>query len=275
MSESLLSNIGVKLTLNQLDNPLDAISLASQSNIKLTESYLQFDRAICEGNIADAIASADLISEQFNGIESVSYVGGLADILRSALSVGYNDSNHLLESLRKPGHSFYANNYLVTQKLLPKTGSYVVLESTGNKVNVALLDDMDVTASFSFDEASQNWHNFANEMLLENDGQKHTIHSDGRPDLRRARVESGMSQREMADAMGIGKSTLAKWELGHANPRHNMVQKAASVAGVSPESFFDDGSVTAYEGNLNSDSEESEKEEPVSQQHDDDENTNA
>ena len=99
MSESLLSNIGVKLTLNQLDNPLDAISLASQSNIKLTESYLQFGRAICEGNIADAIASADLISEQFNGIESVSYVGGLADILRSALSVGYNDSNHLLDSL--------------------------------------------------------------------------------------------------------------------------------------------------------------------------------
>lgn len=262
MSESLLSNIGVKLTLNQLDSPLDAIPLAKHGNIKLTESYLQFDKAICEGDVAGAISCADLIAEQFNKVDSIAYVGGLADVLRAAVSVGYDDSKHLVESLKKPGHSFYANNYLVAdQKLLPKVGSYVVIESNDKKVDVALVEDMNVVASFSLTAAAQNWQNFASEILSENEGQKHTMHSDGRPDLRRARVESGMSQQEMANAMGIGESTLAKWELGHANPRHNMVQKAAQVAGISPEDFFDDGSVTAYENNLSSGSQTPEEEE--------------
>lgn len=247
--ESLLSTIDLKLMVNELSSPIsESTDLIQGNDHKLTESYLKFDQAITGGDIISAITAADALSEDTK-INGINYVSGFADLLRSAALAGYDSKEHLVESLNNVGHSFYANSYLVkSQKLAPKTGMYIVMESQDGKIVASLVDDVNVRTQFTIGEAADNWVNFLTES--EQHGAAHTSHSEGRPDLRKARVEAGLSQQEMADNIGIGKSTLAKWELGFANPQHNLVEKAASAINVDPADFFDSGSVTAYEGNL-------------------------
>lgn len=256
--ESLLSTIELKLMANELSYPInEAQDLIAGNDIKLTESYLKFDQSIVNGDIINAIVAADMLSES-SGIDGINYVNGFSDVLRSATLAGYNDKNHLIESLNHVGHAFYANNYLVkVQKLVPKTGMYVVMESTDGKVLASLVDDVNVRSQFTVAEAADNWVNFLTES---EQGMEHTSHGSGRPDLRKARVEAGLSQQEMADNIGIGKSTLAKWELGFANPQHNMVEKAADAINLNPADFFDSGTVVAYEGNLSSSHEDGQEE---------------
>lgn len=247
--ESLLSTIDLKLMVNELSSPIsESTDLIQGNDHKLTESYLKFDQSITSGDIVGAITAADALSEDTN-INGINYVSSFADVLRSAALAGYDNKEHLVESLGNVGHAFYANSYLVkSQKLAPKTGMYIVMESQDGKVVASMVDDVNVRTQFTIDEAADNWVNFLTES--EQHGAAHTSHSEGRPDLRKARVEAGLSQQEMADNIGIGKSTLAKWELGFANPQHNLVEKAAAAINVDPSDFFDSGSVTAYEGNL-------------------------
>lgn len=38
--------------------------------------------------------------------------------------------------------------------------------------------------------------------------------------LKIARVESGLSQKDLADVIGVSQQTIAKWELGITTPNH-------------------------------------------------------
>ena len=54
-------------------------------------------------------------------------------------------------------------------------------------------------------------------------------------DLRRRR---GMSQQELALALGVSKQTISNWEVGRKVPRMKVVEKIANVFGVSRNSIL-------------------------------------
>ena len=54
-------------------------------------------------------------------------------------------------------------------------------------------------------------------------------------DLRRRR---GMSQKELALALGVSKQTISNWEVGRNVPRMKAVEKRANIFGVSRNSVL-------------------------------------
>lgn len=54
-------------------------------------------------------------------------------------------------------------------------------------------------------------------------------------DLRRRR---GMSQQELALALGVSKQTISNWEVGRKIPRMKTVEKIANIFGVSRNSIL-------------------------------------
>ena len=51
--------------------------------------------------------------------------------------------------------------------------------------------------------------------------------------LTEARDAAGLSQRELADHLGVKESTITKWESGERSPRGQRVSKLAGILGVS------------------------------------------
>lgn len=51
--------------------------------------------------------------------------------------------------------------------------------------------------------------------------------------LARARLAAGLTQREVADRIGVKESTIGKWESGETSPRGHRVSKLAGMLGVS------------------------------------------
>lgn len=54
-------------------------------------------------------------------------------------------------------------------------------------------------------------------------------------DLRRRR---GMSQQELALALGVSKQTISNWEVGRKVPRMKTVEKIANIFGMSRNSIL-------------------------------------
>lgn len=53
--------------------------------------------------------------------------------------------------------------------------------------------------------------------------------------IKKLRIENGMTLEELGDRVGVGKSTVRKWENGIiANMRRDKIAKIAEVFGVSP-----------------------------------------
>lgn len=50
--------------------------------------------------------------------------------------------------------------------------------------------------------------------------------------IRRARIERGLLQTELADALGVDKSTVNHWEKGVSSPRVNKFEDLASALDV-------------------------------------------
>ena len=51
--------------------------------------------------------------------------------------------------------------------------------------------------------------------------------------IKRFRDSIGLTQNELADRLGVARSTVTQWENGWSSPRMGMVQKLAGVFGVS------------------------------------------
>ncbi|WP_336946695.1 helix-turn-helix domain-containing protein [Asaia sp. HN010] len=51
--------------------------------------------------------------------------------------------------------------------------------------------------------------------------------------IRSYRKEKGLSQRELAEALGINKSAVAQWELGNTEPSHKNMLNVRSILGIS------------------------------------------
>jgi len=48
-----------------------------------------------------------------------------------------------------------------------------------------------------------------------------------------ARTAAGLTERELADHLGVKESTIRKWESGERSPRGQRVSKLAGILGVS------------------------------------------
>lgn len=55
------------------------------------------------------------------------------------------------------------------------------------------------------------------------------------------RTAKGMPQREFAAALGVDRTTIAKWETGAALPRADMLPKIAKLLGCSVGDLFGEG----------------------------------
>lgn len=51
--------------------------------------------------------------------------------------------------------------------------------------------------------------------------------------IRRLRLDAGLSQEELAKKLGVSRSTVTQWESGWSQPRMGMVQKVADVFGIT------------------------------------------
>ena len=51
--------------------------------------------------------------------------------------------------------------------------------------------------------------------------------------LRRARIEKGLSQQQLADALNVDRSTVTKWETGNRQPDAETLARLSSVLGAN------------------------------------------
>ena len=47
-----------------------------------------------------------------------------------------------------------------------------------------------------------------------------------------ARIDKGMTQKQLADALGTGQSLVARWETGGRVPKMQTLQRIAAALGV-------------------------------------------
>lgn len=49
--------------------------------------------------------------------------------------------------------------------------------------------------------------------------------------IRAARIAAGMTQQQLADALGIAQQSVARWETGEREPRVSTLKRIAAVLG--------------------------------------------
>ncbi len=57
--------------------------------------------------------------------------------------------------------------------------------------------------------------------------------------LRESRIEKGLTQKEVADALSISKDTLSRYETGKQDPRLDVAIRLSRFLEVSMDELFD------------------------------------
>lgn len=55
------------------------------------------------------------------------------------------------------------------------------------------------------------------------------------------RTAKGIPQREFGEALGVDRTTVAKWETGKAAPRADMLPRIAKLLGCTVGDLFGEG----------------------------------
>lgn len=58
--------------------------------------------------------------------------------------------------------------------------------------------------------------------------------------IRNKRLQKNMTQQEVADCIGVDRTTVAKWESGTAFPTANKLPKLAKTLGCTIDDLFED-----------------------------------
>lgn len=53
-----------------------------------------------------------------------------------------------------------------------------------------------------------------------------------------ARINAEMTQKEVAEAMGVDRSTVGRWEKGEKVPDYDEAKKLAEIYGLSVDNIF-------------------------------------
>jgi len=51
--------------------------------------------------------------------------------------------------------------------------------------------------------------------------------------IRKARVEAGLEQSQLAEAVGVASNTVWRWESGQSSPRGDVIERVATALGKS------------------------------------------
>ncbi len=51
--------------------------------------------------------------------------------------------------------------------------------------------------------------------------------------IKKARLKSGLTQKQVAERLGVAQAQYARWESGGRNPKDETVEKLAEIFGVS------------------------------------------
>ena len=62
--------------------------------------------------------------------------------------------------------------------------------------------------------------------------------------IRRARKNAGLTQKELGEKLGISAAAVGQFEKKDANPNHHTIEKIAMVLEISPLSLYDCYSAT-------------------------------
>ena len=57
--------------------------------------------------------------------------------------------------------------------------------------------------------------------------------------LREGRRAAGMTQQQLAEAIGVSNTSVSNWEKGVSSPDPETIDKLCGVLGVQPNFFFD------------------------------------
>ena len=57
-------------------------------------------------------------------------------------------------------------------------------------------------------------------------------------DIAQRRMSKNMTQQQLGDALGVGRSTVAMWEAGSSLPRADLIPKIAQVLGCAVGDLF-------------------------------------
>lgn len=58
--------------------------------------------------------------------------------------------------------------------------------------------------------------------------------------IKRLRLQAGLTQEQLADKIGVARSTVTQWESGWSRPRMGVAEKLAQVFGVRVSEIVDD-----------------------------------
>ncbi|MGM9884689.1 helix-turn-helix transcriptional regulator [Streptococcus hyointestinalis] len=61
--------------------------------------------------------------------------------------------------------------------------------------------------------------------------------------LKKARLKAGLTQKEVAERLGVAQQQYARWEQGHRNPKIEVLDKLAEIFGITTNALKgrDDG----------------------------------
>ncbi|WP_422804479.1 helix-turn-helix domain-containing protein [Streptococcus sp. FT1-55] len=61
--------------------------------------------------------------------------------------------------------------------------------------------------------------------------------------IKKARLESGLTQKQVADSLGVAQAQYARWESGGRNPKDDTISQLAEIFGVGIDTLKgrDDG----------------------------------
>ena len=68
--------------------------------------------------------------------------------------------------------------------------------------------------------------------------------------IRRIRMRRNMTQRELANAAGLGESALRSYELGERSPKQNTLERIAETLDVAPACFDTYGIEPCADGSI-------------------------
>ncbi len=56
--------------------------------------------------------------------------------------------------------------------------------------------------------------------------------------IRNARKTLGLTQRQLADRLGVSNTTISNWEKGLSRPDADLIQELCRVLGLQPNDFY-------------------------------------
>ncbi|MBQ6719766.1 MAG: helix-turn-helix transcriptional regulator [Oscillospiraceae bacterium] len=56
--------------------------------------------------------------------------------------------------------------------------------------------------------------------------------------IRNARKAAGLTQRQLADSLGVSNTSISNWEKGLSRPDADMIQKLCHLLGQEPNYFY-------------------------------------